>query len=79
MGMIVRKACHLGMIMDRGHNLFYFKGITGVTLTVEAVRMWFPWAVIRKVGLQVILVNNLYVASEVGLYSFDYINLSNFN
>ena len=35
--------------------------------------------IIRKVGPQVILVNNLYVASEVGLYSFDYINLSNFN
>ena len=36
------------MIVDRGHNLFYFKGITGVTLTAEAVRMWFPWAVMSS-------------------------------
>ena len=39
----------------------------------------FNIATIRKVDPQVILVNNLYVVLEVGLYSFNSINLSNFN
>ena len=53
--------------------------MVGSTIHVWAHGDLSEQAGIRKVGPQVILVNNLYVASEVGLYGFNYINLSNFN